>query len=385
MFALPFGWENSLEGFNSQWYFLLLTSLSGLLAIVAAPALNTRWWTGFLLLGISYFCTAGGALSMSAAVAIGLAQFAAGPRRGPREIGGLALLALTAAAMLHDIPIIPGMAPLKAHSIGDFMRAAVQVASWPATPGPVPFVLQATLRHPHQHAGCRGEPSRDPAKAAARRPALADTSARRLGAAADGGNRIWPRDWNGGTALFRCLSDCYAGERREPRLPPARLANSWLKHRRGLAAVALWLLLIVPRSAAISRPSASTYSVPTFAKAGRAETENLRAFLATNDRQMLENKPRIEIPYPDPQRLVDVTSMPAIRAILPPTLVGEDSAARAQQSGLARFTGRGVETIKTYFVRWGVLLIPLGLTLFIVGDINERRKRVLETNATGPV
>ena len=31
MFALPFAWENTLQGFNSQWYFLLLISLAGLL------------------------------------------------------------------------------------------------------------------------------------------------------------------------------------------------------------------------------------------------------------------------------------------------------------------------------------------------------------------
>ena len=38
MFALPYGWENTLEGFNSQWYFLLLASLGGLMAIVPAAA-----------------------------------------------------------------------------------------------------------------------------------------------------------------------------------------------------------------------------------------------------------------------------------------------------------------------------------------------------------
>src|SRR6476646_8896215 len=55
MFALPFAWENTLQGFNSQWYFLLLISLAGLLVVTRAAAFTARWWLGTLLLSLSLF------------------------------------------------------------------------------------------------------------------------------------------------------------------------------------------------------------------------------------------------------------------------------------------------------------------------------------------
>jgi hypothetical protein len=112
--------------------------------------------------------------------------------------------------------------------------------------------------------------------------------------------------------------------------------------------------------------------------ARRAATENLRAYLDTGDIRVLENKPRLYIPYPDPNRLAMIVSQPVIRALLPPALVGEASAARAQQRGLARFTGRPIEAIKEYALRWGALLMPAGAILFLLGLALQRRRTEAE-------
>ncbi len=93
----------------------------------------------------------------------------------------------------------------------------------------------------------------------------------------------------------------------------------------------------------------------------------MRTYLDTKDIHVLENKPKLYVPCPDPQRLADVLSMPAVRELLPPALVGDASAARAQHRGLARFTGRAAEAIKTFALRWGISLIPAGLILFALG------------------
>ena len=106
---------------------------------------------------------------------------------------------------------------------------------------------------------------------------------------------------------------------------------------------------------------------------GRTETENLRAYLDTGNIGVLENKAGLDIPYPDATRLTMIVAQPVIRALLPPALVGEAS---AQQRGLARFTGRPIEALKNIALRWGVLLIPIGLALFFVGlTIQLRRER----------
>jgi hypothetical protein len=62
-----------------------------------------------------------------------------------------------------------------------------------------------------------------------------------------------------------------------------------------------------------------------------------------------------------------------IRAILPPALVGEASAARAQQRGLARYTGRVVEALKAGALHWGFWLVPLGMALFAAGAVRAKR------------
>ena len=374
MFALPLGWENTLEGFNSQWYFLLLASISGLLAIVGAAAFGLRWWIGFLLLVASYFCTAGGALSVSVAVAVSLAQFAAGQRRGTRDILALVLLALVAAAMLHDIPVLPRHAGLKAHSVAEFVRAAIKAASWPAAPGPVPFILQLPcailINAPAAVASFRVIRQKLPLTDRLwLLPALAGWAVLQIAAIAYGrasgtyAARYFDLYLIGtlvnGASLIYLLRE---------------FRDSWLRERRGSAAVALWLLLVVPGSATLVVWQ-SIHSLPPFAEAGRAETENMRAFLATGDRRMLENKPRLDVPFPNIDVLIAIASMPVVRAILPPALVGEENAARAQTRGLARYTGRTVETIKTYAVRWGVLLIPLGLALFLVGIMRRREAK----------
>jgi hypothetical protein len=144
-----------------------------------------------------------------------------------------------------------------------------------------------------------------------------------------------------------------------------------------LGAMALWLLLLIPGAGG----TLYKHSIPEMVHKGaigRAETENLRAYLDTKDIRVLQNKAPLDIPYPDPQRLAMIASTPIVRALLPPALVGQASAARAQERGLAQFTGRTVEAIKTFALLWGALLMPAGVVLFIIGLAARRRRSVVE-------
>jgi hypothetical protein len=153
--------------------------------------------------------------------------------------------------------------------------------------------------------------------------------------------------------------------------------ESWLRRRIALGAIALWLLLIALGATA----QTIQYSIPEMANkgvTGRVETENLRAYLDTKDIRVLENKPPLYIPYPEAHRLAAIVSIPVIRALLPPALVGEASAARAQERGLARFTGRTVEAIKEITLNWGILLTLAGVVLFILGLAMQRQMREMK-------
>lgn len=379
IFALPFGWENTLAGFQSQWYFVLLFSIAGLLAIIEATAFTPRWWTALLLLLISYFSLASGALTVAAAIAVCVMQFIAGRRSGPRELLALAILAAVMVAMVLYTPVIAGHSPLKAHSIEQFLRALMEIASWPATTGHkgiLILILGGALVHaPSLLVGIH---------VIGLRPPLAD--------------RRWLLVALTGWAVLQAASIAYgrAVGATSPRYLDVfavaltvnyacllyLLIASEVRLRKYLAfgATALWLLAVL---FGMTKGFFTLYLPQMEEKraTGHAQTQNLHAYLDTGDIATLENKPFLAIPYPSPQRLAMIVSQPVIRAILPPALVGEASAARAQQRGLARITGRPVETLKTYALRWGVLLIPTGFTLFLVGLTMQLRRKPETTSS----
>ena len=314
---------------------------------------------------------AGGALTVAAAFAVCVVQFAVGRRSGLVELLALAVLGAVTAAMVRSIPVLEVHAPLRAHSIGQFVRALLQIAIWPALPGrPIIDLLRAALMNA-------------PAVLVSihvirLRPPLAD--------------RRWLLLALAGWAALQAAAIAY-GRATGPTAPRyldvfaiALLLNgvcllyllrvfkeSWLRRRIAFCAIALWMLLIVPGATTHTL----RYSMPELANkgvTGRAGTENLRAYLDTKDITVLENKPPFHIPYPEAHRLAAIVSMPVIRALLPPALVGEASAARAQERGLARFTGRTVEATKEYLLRWGALLMPAGAIVFVLGLAVQRRR-----------
>jgi hypothetical protein len=147
-----------------------------------------------------------------------------------------------------------------------------------------------------------------------------------------------------------------------------------LRLRRPLAigAIAAWLLPVLAGTALNVKHSIRDMTDRQVSD--RAATENLRSYLDTGDIRVLENKPRLYIPYPDGKSLAVIVSQPVIRALLPPALVSEASAARARDHGLAQFTGRPIEALKNFALQWGVLLIPAGLALFFVGLTMQLRR-----------
>ncbi|HEX5210335.1 MAG TPA: hypothetical protein VFW22_01190 [Pseudolabrys sp.] len=370
-FALPWTWGTTLEGFNSQWYFMLLFGIAGMMAICGAPAFAPRWWAAVLLLLADYFSMAGGVSTTAAAFSLCAVQAAAGSRRGVKELSALGVLAALAAAMILSIPMLARHAPLKAHSVGQFFQALVEIMSWPAATG-VTFlatlvVLAAVTQAPAWLTSV-GVIRARPAQADRRWFLVAMTfwTVWQISAVAYG---------RGVASITARYLDLYSVGLLVNAACLFYLVSThpvFQRQRRlAIVALALWLL---PVSVGITLTAVkhTTRDLVEKRDIGRAETENLRAFLASGDVRALEDKPDLQIPYPDPHRLADIASQPAIRAILPPVLVGEESAKRAQAHGIARYTGGAVEAIKDIASRWGFLLIPLGLALFLVGIKRQR-------------
>jgi len=382
IYALPFGWESTLAGFQSSWYFMLLFSVGGLLAIIEAAAFSARWWLALLLVLVSYFSLASGALTAAAAFAICAVQFAVGRRSGTVEWLALVMLAAMTAVMMLYIPILAPQAVYKSHSVGQFLHALMQIMSWPAVPndaGSLPLIAGAILiqapvllislcviwlRPPVADRRwllvvLTGWTILQAAGVAYGRATIA-TSSRYLD--------VW---------VVIILLD-YACLLYALNLFPI----SWLQRSLAPGATVFWLLLVLFGAT----KAIFTRTLPEIAQRAasyQAENLNFRAYLETGDIRVLENKPTLDIPYPSPKRLAQIVSNPSVRAILPPALVGEASAARAQQHGLAQYTGRPIETLKYYALRWGVLLMPAGLVLFLMGLTMQWRRETENTPASG--
>jgi hypothetical protein len=366
IFSLPFSWENTLAGFHSAWHFLLLFSISGLVVISDAEALTPRWWLAVLLLILSYFSIAGGALTMAAAFAVGMVQFVVGRRSGLRELLALAILVAVTVVMVLNTPVIALHAPLKAHSVAQFLQALLAIMSWPATTG-VTFIVAVIVCAALIYApACLMS-----IEVIKQRPPLSDR--RWLVVALLGwvGMQAFTVAYGraAGATSSRYL-DVFAIGLLLNAACLLYLVNTHpalrLQQRLTIGAIVVWLLPVFVGATLLT----VKYSLPEMLvkrASGRAETENLRSYLDTGNIHVLQNKAYLDIPYPDPQRLAMIVATPVVRALLPPALIGQASASHAQQRGLARYTGRAVEAVKEYALRWAALLIAAGVGFFALG------------------
>ena len=133
LFSLPYGWENTLGGFQSQFYFLLGNSLLALWGLGGRRAGSAGWWLGAAAALAACFSMGSGLLA-AVAVAIWTGGRLVRARRRP-EGGELATLAVCAAVLAVgralQVPPVAGHAALRVTSTGDFLAALGRYLSWP--------------------------------------------------------------------------------------------------------------------------------------------------------------------------------------------------------------------------------------------------------------
>lgn len=136
---LPFNYENTLWGFQSQFYFCFLFSVIALRHLAARPQLPA--W-GLVLLA----CSAAALFSLASGVLLAatLAFVLLLDRRSAiaplRRYGVIALLLALVVTGLLLLPRVPTDAVLKAQSLGEAATAAVRLASWPVPLLPITWL-----------------------------------------------------------------------------------------------------------------------------------------------------------------------------------------------------------------------------------------------------
>lgn len=131
-YALPFGWENFLVGFQSQFYFVVLFTIAAM-AIAAWKPNDIAAMSGVAGLCVAGMATlASGLLTPLAASCVYLLAWHVGDRSRRPPVVMVAALWLLAAAGYLGLPQIPGHAVLKAQGAGSLLDAASHILGWPA-------------------------------------------------------------------------------------------------------------------------------------------------------------------------------------------------------------------------------------------------------------
>jgi hypothetical protein len=132
VFASPFAWDNTLFGFQSAFYFLLLFSVLALWLTTEFRAGSRQWWLGWICAVSALFTSAGGITTPLAIVGVAVLKLL-NERRAWRE--SLITLAVGAAViglgMKLASPLLPGHESLMAHTAAEFADALENNLAWP--------------------------------------------------------------------------------------------------------------------------------------------------------------------------------------------------------------------------------------------------------------
>jgi hypothetical protein len=319
--ALPFAWENTLSGFHSQYYFMILFTLLTIWLLGLHKPGSASWWFGVPVAIATLFTLVGGLLAAAAVCGLVVLQVFRKPtdwrRLWPTMAVGLLVVGVGLACKIE----VPYHRIMMARSVTEFLVSLGKYLAWPwivlppfAVFNMLPVVLLMLF-----YLGEREAPS--PAEEFVL--ALGIWAVLQAVAAAYGrGGKDYPQwrymDCTCFVMITNALSLILLWRRCFRRVPFRRafraFALLWI------VASALGLVLLVSRARRIDIPEREFYH--------RAQLQNTRAFMATGDIHVLDHKPNAQLPLyegnpyaPRPlhagEKLVKYLDNPWVRRILP--------------------------------------------------------------------
>jgi hypothetical protein len=316
LYCIPFGWENTLGGFQAQFYFLLLFSFLFLWAMSAYRTGSALWWIGVACGVLSWLSLASGAMTPLAGAGVLLIRRYWFEERDAVAVWPIGLLVALAVAAVATTPALEGTAGMQARSLAQFKEVLLHMLAWPEGGfffgGPVlqlPLLVSLLVI-------------------------------------------LWKRDMHSPAYLFIVgLAIWLAGQ--EIALAYGRAAPVSRQPSRyndlfavGLVLNFFALLVLMLRSAAGVRyrialvaalwlglvafgfdVAANRYRewLESHRSDGAVQEVNVRRYLCTGDASHLRNKRTYDIPYPDAERLKTLLDDPSIRSVLPGTINAANS------------------------------------------------------------
>lgn len=137
-FSIPYGWENTLAGFQSSFYLVILFSILSLWLTITSSVFSRKWWTGLSCGFLAFFSLASGVFTMISIAAIYLIIcISRGISRGESNkkylLIGVFCLSLSLIGVLLT-PNVDHHSELKASSVSQFIISFTEIFSWPLPP-----------------------------------------------------------------------------------------------------------------------------------------------------------------------------------------------------------------------------------------------------------
>ena len=130
-FALPYGAENTIWAINSSQYFMSLFALATLVGLGFNPPGSRRWWFGLAAAVMGLFTMASGLLAPMAVGGLLVLRAIKSRRIEKQNLITLAICLVVVGLGAAAKVTMPEDAPLKAHTLMEFISAFARNLAWP--------------------------------------------------------------------------------------------------------------------------------------------------------------------------------------------------------------------------------------------------------------
>jgi hypothetical protein len=314
LWSIPYAWENTLGGFQSQFYLMLLLTLLALWGLLQ-DNFSVKWWLGASCALAAYFNLASGFFMSVVIIILKLYLIAIDKGNRRSHLPTLLICALITTISVMLLVKIPGHAVLKAHSVTDFLLTFGKSLAWPWVIYPwlslilyLPF-LALVLRIVWLR----------------RYPSSAEIFVLALGGwvILQAASMGYARSAGGSSPTSRYM-DILAFGVVVNLFAFYFITQPWYNLTRCLKPAfyvfaCFWQVLVVIGLGGLTVVG-SWPAIQQKQFQGIEQLKNTREFIRTGQINALQNKPLLHIPYPDPNRLAYLLANPKLRRILPHTL-----------------------------------------------------------------
>lgn len=305
LFCIPFGWENTLWGFQSQFYLYILFSVVFLWCMATKVVFSSGWWMGIAIGLLTPLTLASGPFTLISGGVVLIARDFNQKNKNPRV--WVIAISLLVIAFSFVLATPSRHSDLKAKDLLEFIATLLAIGAWPTKL----YFLGVLLNIPIVAYMIRVIKSRPP---------ISQTNYFILGLG------FW--FFGQCVAIAYGRAQGYASSRYLDLFSIGLLINfvsllclvQTSKNRRSWKLYSVgWVVVIVFSLLATIKPTATELVVKSHQS--KTQEENVRAYLCGAGMPSIEGKPHLSIPYPWPDRLAGFLDNTTIRGILPPRLV----------------------------------------------------------------